>query len=168
MAGFSPMPFGFGAGKPGDLWDRCRLAGPNPDAPTLGRRTHSFHPSGKESRPLPLRPRAPGRAKTRMRAGRNWYNGYIRIRFKFDRSKNRVFKRKHGVSLAEARQIFDQAHLVDQGNDNPEQCRAIGWCRGRLCSVVFEVRRDADGEYCHLITAWKATKEEEQAYAENI
>jgi len=24
------------------------------------------------------------------------------------------------------------------------------------------------GEYYHLITAWKATKEEEQSYAENV
>lgn len=29
-------------------------------------------------------------------------------------------------------------------------------------------RRDDDGEYYHLITAWKATKEEQQNYAENI
>ncbi len=75
---------------------------------------------------------------------------------------------KHGVSLKEAQEIFDQAYLVDQKNDDPEQFRAIGWCGGLLSSVIFEIRHDSEGEYYHLITAWKATKEEEQSYAENI
>ncbi len=90
------------------------------------------------------------------------------MRFEFDREKSREVKRKHGVSLKEARDIFDQGYLVDRKNDDPEQFRAIGWCRGRLCSVVFEIRRDAEGEYYHLVTAWKATKQEERCYAENV
>jgi uncharacterized DUF497 family protein len=81
---------------------------------------------------------------------------------------SRAVKRKHGVSLKEAQQIFDQAYLVDQRNDDPEQFRAVGWCGGRLCCVIFEIRHDAAGEYYHLVTAWKATKEEEQSYAENV
>jgi uncharacterized DUF497 family protein len=89
------------------------------------------------------------------------------VRFEYDNSKSRAVKRKHGVSLREAKQIFDQTYLVDQKNDDPEQFRAIGWCAGRLCSVIFEVRHDERGEYYHLVTAWKATKEEEQSYAEN-
>ena len=90
------------------------------------------------------------------------------MRFVFDGSKSRAVKQKHGLSLKEAQEIFDQAYLVDQKNDDPEQFRAIGWCRGRLCSVIFEIRRDADGEYYHLVTTWKATKEEEQSYAKNV
>jgi len=90
------------------------------------------------------------------------------MRFEFDREKSRDVKRKHGVSLTEAQGVFDQVYLVDQKNDDPRQFRAIGWCRGCLCSVVFEIRHDAVGEYYRLITAWKATKEEEQAYAENV
>ena len=65
-------------------------------------------------------------------------------------------------------EIFDQAYLLDQRSDNPSQFRAIGWCGDRLCAVIFEVRRDAEGEYYRLITAWKATTEEEHAYAENV
>jgi uncharacterized DUF497 family protein len=87
------------------------------------------------------------------------------MRFQFDKAKSRTVRYKHGVSLEEAQEIFDQAHLVDEKNDDPEQFRAIGWCQGRLCSVVFEIRHDA---YYHLVTAWRATKEEEQLYAENI
>jgi uncharacterized DUF497 family protein len=90
------------------------------------------------------------------------------MRFEFDREKSRNVKRKHGVSLKEAQGIFDQVYLVDQKNDDPEQYRAIGWCRGCLCSAVFEIRRDSEGEYCRLVTAWKATNEEEQSYAENV
>ena len=90
------------------------------------------------------------------------------MRFKFDRSRDTAVERKHGVGLREAQEIFDQAYLVDQKNDTPEQFRAIGWCRGCLCSVIFEIRHDAEGEYYHLITAWKATKEEEQNYVENV
>jgi uncharacterized DUF497 family protein len=93
------------------------------------------------------------------------------MRLEFNRERIRQVKRKHGVSLKEAQELFDQTYLVDQRvdqkNDSPEQFRAIGWSRGRLCSLIFEIRRDSDGEFHHLITAWKATAQEEQSYAEN-
>lgn len=90
------------------------------------------------------------------------------MRFKFDRLKSVAVKRKHGVSLNEAQRIFDQAYLVDQKNDDPEQFRAIGWCKGRLHAVIFEIRDDEEGQYYHLVTAWRATEKEEQNYVENI
>ena len=90
------------------------------------------------------------------------------MRFEFDPSKSRAVKRQHGVGLKEAQEIFDQVYVVDQKSDDPEQFRAIGWCRGRLCSVIFEIRGDAHGEYYHLVTAWQATKEEQQNHAENV
>jgi len=89
------------------------------------------------------------------------------MRFRFDRANSLAVKRKHGVSLTEAQQIFEQTYVVDQRNDNPEQFRAIGWCGGQLCSVMFEMRLDKEGDYFHLVTAWKATKEEMQSYAQN-
>lgn len=90
------------------------------------------------------------------------------MRVLFDKFKSKLVKEKHDISLEEAQEIFNQAYLVDQKNDDPEQYRAIGWCGGRLCSVIFEVRHDAEGEYYHLITAWRSTKQEEQSYAENV
>lgn len=74
----------------------------------------------------------------------------------------------HGVSLEEAQEIFDQVYIVDAKSDDPVQFRAIGWSRSRICSVIFEVRRDTMGEYYHLVTAWKATKQEVQAYGEQV
>ena len=85
-------------------------------------------------------------------------------RFDFEEAKSHDVKRKHGISLDEAREIFDQVYLVDQKNDDPEQFRAIGWCGGRLCSVIYEIRHDSEGEYYHLVTLWKATKKEQQLY----
>ena len=90
------------------------------------------------------------------------------MRLHFDAEKNSEVLRKHGISLEAAQEIFDQAHLVDKKNDDPAQFRAIGWSGGRLCSVIFEIRKDADGESYRLITAWKATKQEEKAYADQI
>jgi uncharacterized DUF497 family protein len=90
------------------------------------------------------------------------------MRFEFDPKKNRSLLRKHGVSLEQAQEIFDQAYLVDKKCDNPEQYRAIGWAGGQLCSVIFEIRSDAAGERYRLITAWKATSQEQEAYAEQI
>lgn len=90
------------------------------------------------------------------------------MHFQFDAEKNQEVLHRLGVSLEEAQEIFDQAYLVDRKCDDPEQFRAIGWSGGRFCSVIFEIRRDAEGELHRLITAWKATKQEEDTYAEQI
>jgi len=89
------------------------------------------------------------------------------MRFEFDTEKSREVKRIDGVSLKEATEIFDQVYIVDRKRDDPEQFRAIGWCGGRLCSVIFEIRLDSEGEYHHLVTAWKSTEQEEQMYGKN-
>jgi hypothetical protein len=54
------------------------------------------------------------------------------------------------VSLEEAKEIFSGTYIFDRKSDDPEQFRAIGWCRGQLCSVVYEIRRDSEGECYHL------------------
>lgn len=89
------------------------------------------------------------------------------MRCKFDLQKSRLVKKSHGISLEQAQEVFDQVHVIDQKSDDPEQYRAIGWSQSALWSVIFEIRHDREGEYYHLITAWKATEWEEQAYAEN-
>ena len=90
------------------------------------------------------------------------------MRYSYDPRKNRIVRRKHGVSLKQAAEIFDQVNIIDRRSDDPEHYRAIGWSRGHLCSVIFEIRHDSEGEYYHLVAAWKATAREERDYAENV
>ena len=90
------------------------------------------------------------------------------MRFRYDAKKSFLVEQKHGISLEEAGEIFEQAYIVDRRRDDPEQFRAIGWSKGRLCSVIFEIRSDSEGEYYHLVTAWKATQQEEQDYGEIV
>jgi len=45
--------------------------------------------------------------------------------------------------------------------------RLGGWVGGKLYSVIYEVREDKEGEYYHLVTLWKSTKQEEKLYDQN-
>lgn len=63
--------------------------------------------------------------------------------------------------------LWTQPYYLDQRSDVPEQYRAIGWVEGQLYSVIFEVRSDGQGEYYHLVTLWKATREERKLYEES-
>ena len=74
---------------------------------------------------------------------------------------------KRGIGFEEVQEIFQYPYYLDRRNDLPEQYRAIGWVKGRLYSVIYELGNDEEGEYHHLVTLWKATKEEEQLYEEN-
>jgi hypothetical protein len=69
--------------------------------------------------------------------------------------------------LVEAQEIFEHPYYLDQRSDIPEQYRAIGWVEERLYAHIFEMREDRDGEYYHLVTLWKATKQEQKHYEEN-
>jgi hypothetical protein len=48
------------------------------------------------------------------------------VRLEFDPVKSCVVEEKHGVSLTDRQQILDQAFLLDQKGDDPQQFRAIG------------------------------------------
>ena len=37
----------------------------------------------------------------------------------------------------------------------------------RLYTLIFEIREDEEGEFYHLVTLWKATREERKLYEEN-
>jgi uncharacterized DUF497 family protein len=91
------------------------------------------------------------------------------MRFDYDRRKSARLRAnpKRGIGFEEAQEIFTHPYYQDQRSDVPEQYRAIGWVGKRLYSVIFEIRGDEDGEYYHLVTLWKATKEEEELYEEH-
>jgi uncharacterized DUF497 family protein len=92
------------------------------------------------------------------------------VRFQFDEKKSAALRKnsKRGIGFEEAQEIFQHPHYLDQRADLPEQYRAIGWVSGRLYSVILEMREDKDGEYYHLVTLWRSTKEEQRLYEENL
>lgn len=98
----------------------------------------------------------------------------ILLRLSFDARKSGRLRAnpKRDVGFEEAQEIFSHPYYLDQRSDLPElpeQYRAIGWVGGDLYTVIFEAREDEDKkeEYYHLVTLWKATKQEQKLYAEH-
>jgi uncharacterized DUF497 family protein len=91
------------------------------------------------------------------------------MRFDFDPRKSEQLREnpRRGIGFEEATEIFDRPYYQDQRSDLPEQYRAIGWVGDQLYSLIFEVREDKEGEFYHLITLWKCTREEREIYADN-
>jgi uncharacterized DUF497 family protein len=89
------------------------------------------------------------------------------MRFKYDPSKSREIKTnpKREIDFDEAQEIFSHFYYESRKRDDPLQYRVIGWVKGQLFSLIYEVRDDAEGEYYHLVTLWKSTKEEGELYA---
>jgi uncharacterized DUF497 family protein len=92
------------------------------------------------------------------------------MRFKFDKQKSEKLRKnpKRKIGFEEAAEVWEHPWYEDLRSDNPEQFRAIGWVRNRLYSVIYELREDGEGEYYHLVTLWKATREEERLYERNL
>jgi uncharacterized DUF497 family protein len=91
------------------------------------------------------------------------------MRFQFDGRKSKALRAnpKRGIGFEEAQEVFAHPHYLDQRADVPEQFRAIGWVGQQLFSVIFEVRKDDEGEYFQLVTLWKAMREERELYERN-
>jgi uncharacterized DUF497 family protein len=91
------------------------------------------------------------------------------MRFHFDERKSERLRAnpKRGIGFEEAQGLFDRPYYLDQRSDYPEQYRAIGWVGDSLYSVIFEVREDEQEECYHLVTLWKATRQEQQLYEEH-
>lgn len=92
------------------------------------------------------------------------------MRFEFDPKKSIALRNnpKRGIGFEDAQEIFRHPYYLDERLDQPQQYRAIGWVGGRLFSLVFEIREDKGGKYYHLVTLWKATKEERELYEKNL
>ncbi len=92
------------------------------------------------------------------------------MRFKFDKKKSEQLRNdpRRKIGFEEAQELFDSVFIEDQHIDYSHQWRATGWVQGELYTVVYEERKDKEGEYYHLVTLWKATKMERLNYEENI
>ena len=91
------------------------------------------------------------------------------MRFQFDVRKSKRLRAnpKRGIGFEEAQEIFSHPYYVDQRSDYPEQYRAIGWVGGRLYALIFEIRKNDEGEYYHFVTLWKATSQEQHLYEQH-
>jgi len=91
------------------------------------------------------------------------------MRFRFSKLKSERLRDnpKRGIGFEDAQEIFAHPYYLDQRSDDPEQHRAIGWAKGRLYTLIFEVREDRFGENYHLVTLWRATREEKHLYEAN-
>ncbi len=74
---------------------------------------------------------------------------------------------KRGIGFEEAQEIFTRAYYLEVRHDMPLQHIAIGWVGQRLYSLIFEVREYGEGEFYHLVTLWKATREERELYEDH-
>jgi len=91
------------------------------------------------------------------------------MRFDFDPLKSERLRAnpKRGIGFEEAQEIFQRPYYRDRICDLPEQDRVIGWVGLRLYTLIIEVREDELGELYHLVTLWKATREEHALYEEH-
>ena len=73
---------------------------------------------------------------------------------------------KRRCSFHDAMHIFEDPNTIyDSNNDEPPKHLAVGWVNTRLITLIFETRIDSIlGEYEHLVTLWKTTKEERRRY----
>ena len=99
-----------------------------------------------------------------------WYNSYTSLdALSVQQGKEREAAKEPETRdrLRRGREIFAHPYYLDKRSDDPEQHRAIGWAKGRMYTLIFEVREDRLGEYYHLVTLWRATREEKQLYEAN-
>ena len=91
------------------------------------------------------------------------------MRFRFSNAKSDTLRKnpRRGIGFEEAQEIFEHPYYQDQRSDDPEQYRAIGWVKGRLFTLIFEIREDRLGEYYRLVTLWRATEPERRLYEAN-
>jgi hypothetical protein len=89
------------------------------------------------------------------------------IRFAWNQSKNRLNKRKHGVSFEEAETVFadDHALLIDDPEHSDEEDRFIllGLSAAIRTLVVCHCYREKD-EVIRIISARKADRSERNHY----
>jgi uncharacterized DUF497 family protein len=90
--------------------------------------------------------------------------------WKWDSQKDLANQRKHRLSFAKARQIFDDGLLLSRldAETTEERWQSIGVSEGVVVVVVHTWRETATGEAeIRIISARKATKHERKAYRED-
>lgn len=91
------------------------------------------------------------------------------IKFEWDKNKNEINKKKHGLSFEEAREVFgdENAILFDDPDHSLDEDRflIIGSIKSSKICIVSHCYRDNDN-VIRLISAREATKNEKRIYEE--
>jgi uncharacterized DUF497 family protein len=92
------------------------------------------------------------------------------VRFQFDPEKSEWLRKnpKRGIGFEEAQNIFAQPYGQNKCSEMPEQYRVVGWVGQRLYTLIIEPRVDDEGDFYHLMTLWKATREERKLYEDHM
>lgn len=91
------------------------------------------------------------------------------MEFAWDERKNRINKRKHGVSFETASAVFDDPyHLTRQDRevDGEPRWQTIGIVHGIHVLLVAHTV-DEDEDRIRILSARKATRRERSLYAQN-
>jgi uncharacterized protein len=91
------------------------------------------------------------------------------VEFAWDERKNRINKRKHGVSFETASAVFDDPyHLTRQDRevDGEPRWQTIGIVHGIHVLLVAHTV-DEDEDRIRILSARKATRRERSLYAQN-
>jgi uncharacterized DUF497 family protein len=90
-----------------------------------------------------------------------------RIRFEWNRAKNSINKRKHGVSFEEAETVFSDEHALlindPEHSDEEERFILLGLSAALRTLVVIHCYREKD-EAIRIISARKADRSERHHY----
>ena len=76
--------------------------------------------------------------------------------------------RDRTIDFTDLNELFSLPYLEDQRSDDPEQYRIIGFHNGQVTTFIIEYREDPLGELIWVVTAWKSTPVERQAYEKEI
>ena len=91
------------------------------------------------------------------------------MEFAWDERKNRINKRKHGVSFETASAVFDDPYQLtrqDREVDGEPRWQTIGIVHGIHVLLVAHTV-DEDEDRIRILSARKATRRERSLYAQN-
>lgn len=91
------------------------------------------------------------------------------MRIQWDPRKSRLLKEnpQRRTSFEEAKILLETLDFQLGGELktlDPEQFYVIGFVGAKLITLVYEFRHDDLGEYIHLVTLWKTTKQERERF----
>ena len=94
-------------------------------------------------------------------------------RFEWDENKNQANREKHGISFETAKLVFDDPHclvVLDRIEAGEERWHAIGMIlkTAVVLTVIHTHRTEGSQEIIRVISARRATKREENDYAESL